>query len=92
MALFSCEAAQVKDGLVPFSQALIELGAQAVVAPVSEIGATSTSKLLEKVLQNSAEGDPPIEAIWQAIQDTGIYGLENWIGYKFEVNFFEEMV
>ncbi|MEM7495765.1 MAG: CHAT domain-containing protein, partial [Myxococcota bacterium] len=77
VALFSCETARMENGLASFSQTLIESGAKAVVAPVSEIGARSTSRLLDQALQNSTVGDSPIEAIWKAIQDTGITGLEN---------------
>jgi hypothetical protein len=87
VALFSCRTAQMhSDGLTSFSKALIDVGAKAVIAPVTEIGARTTSKLLDNILLNS-QHNVPIEAIHKAIQETGIRYLENWIGYKTDFNY-----
>ncbi len=85
VALFSCETAKTINNIVPFSEALIQAGAKAVIAPVSEIGAKTTSELLENILRHSSENNRPIESLWKAIKDTDIRVLENWIGYQFEL-------
>jgi len=77
--LFSCETAKVDDSLVSFAKKLVDLGARAVVAPVSTIGARSSSTLLESFLEASTEGLSPVEALQRAIQKTNNISLETWI-------------
>jgi hypothetical protein len=78
--LFSCETAKVDEGLASFAEGLVNLGAKAVVAPVSTIGARSSSLLLENFLKASIEGLSPVEALRRAIQETNNPSLETWVG------------
>lgn len=80
VTLFSCETARVDENLASFAKNLVDLGAKAVVAPVSTIGARSSSTLLESFLKASVEGLSPVEALQRAIQETNNTSLETWIG------------
>jgi hypothetical protein len=82
VAFFSCETAQINGNLSSFGQTLIELGARAVIAPSGQIGARSSSILLDSILEKSAEMNiSPIEAISQASQEANYLELENWVGF-----------
>jgi len=78
--LFSCEAGKIQ-GLNSYAKSLIDLGARAVVAPTTEIGAKSSSSLLDSFLEKSASGLHALEALLKAAESTGIFDMENWIGH-----------
>jgi hypothetical protein len=80
VALFSCETAKVDENLASFAKKLVDLGAKAVVAPVSTIGARSSSALFEDFLKASVEGLSPVEALQRAVRETSNTSLETWIG------------
>jgi hypothetical protein len=84
VVLFSCETARVDESLVSFAEELVGLGAKAVVAPISTIGARSSSALLESFLEASTEGLSPIEALTKAIQETNNTSLETWVAMLLE--------
>jgi len=66
--LISCETAKIKD-TESFAKKLLDMGAKGVIAPDSEIGAKSTSKLLESLLEYSKQGDNLFKALRKALQD-----------------------
>ena len=79
IVLFGCETAKI-EGLDSYARGLIDLGASAVVAPTTQIGAVSSSSLLDRFLEHSAAGSPILDALLKAAQDTSIFELQNWIG------------
>jgi hypothetical protein len=85
VTLFSCETAKVDENLVSFAKKLVDLGAKAVVAPVSLIGARSSSTMLESFLRASNEGSSPMFALQKAVQETKNLSLETWVGLEPEI-------
>lgn len=86
--LFSCETAKI-NGVDSYAKSLIDLGAKAVVAPTTQIGAVSSSSLLDGFLQNSESGINIIDALSKAAKDSNILDLQNWIGFVEPVIRFE---
>ncbi len=78
--LFGCETAKI-EGMDSFARRLISLGARAVVAPSTRIGAIHISPLLDSFLGHSAAGDTMLEALEKAVEDTSVFEMQNWIGY-----------
>jgi len=82
--LFSCETAKI-DGVNSYAKSLIELGAQAVIAPTTEIGAKSSNILLDKFFEKSASGLNIIDALQKSAEETNIFDLENWISEVIQI-------
>ncbi|MGA9347231.1 MAG: CHAT domain-containing protein [Anaerolineae bacterium] len=78
VCLFSCKTGSInnQEGL---AKALIEAGAQGVIAPAGDIGARTSSDVLRRFLEGVAKGQSFLESLWNAIRASD---LQNWIGRR----------
>lgn len=66
--MISCETAKL-GRIESFAKKLLDMGAKAVIAPDSEVGARSTSQLLQRLFEFSQQGDGLLEAWRKALED-----------------------
>jgi hypothetical protein len=81
--LFSCETARVENAQ-SFAKALLDHGAEAVVAPVTRISAAEALAVFQELLSNTLGGNPmPIsEAFQNALEHTGQKSMEVWVAWN----------
>jgi hypothetical protein len=82
--LFSCETARVEN-MQSFAKTLLDHGAEAVVAPTTQISTTEALRVFKSFL-SSALGSSPMsvsEAFQKAQQDSNGTSMEVWVGSLF---------
>jgi hypothetical protein len=78
--LFSCETARVEN-THSFAKALLDRGAEAVVAPITKISADGALALFREVLAGSTSGTPTSlgDVFDSAVRRTGEKMMEVWV-------------
>jgi hypothetical protein len=78
--LFCCETAQY-DGIQSISEALLDCGVAAVVAPQQVIQADKSRELFSKFLDHgSRNGTVPLVGLRNAENEVGDRDMETWLG------------